>query len=60
MAENDSMEEKDIAKEQKQLFEERVKEAMENLKEGHTKISIEGIELTNYGGRSVYFKIKGN
>ena len=60
MAENDSMEGKDLAEEEKKMFEERVQEAMEKLKVGHTKISIEGIELTNYGGRSIYFKNKRN
>lgn len=47
MAENDAMEGKDLAVKEKKEFEERVLEAIQDLKEGQTTISTEGLEVTN-------------
>lgn len=58
MAENESMEGKDLASEQKREFEEKLLEQIEELKEGETTTSIEGIEVTKIkGGYTV--KLRG-
>lgn len=49
MAENEGMEGKDLAAEQKKEFEVKILEAIKDLKTGQTTISTEGIEVTNYG-----------
>ena len=50
MAENESMEGKDLANEEKkELFEEKILEAIKNLEIGQTTISVEGLEVSNYG-----------
>ena len=49
MAENEGMEEKDLALEQKKEFEAQLLEVIKDLKTNQTTISIEGIEVTNYG-----------
>lgn len=46
MAENESME---VANEEKKEFEERILEAIKNLEIGQTTISVEGLEVSNYG-----------
>lgn len=58
MAENDAMEGKDLALKEKKEFEDRVLEAIKNLKEGQTTISIEGLEVTNNKGNYI-IKLKG-
>ena len=58
MAENDTMEGKDLAIKEKKEFEERVLEAIENLKEGQTTTSTEGLEVTNNKGNYI-IKLKG-
>lgn len=47
MAENEGMEGKDLAIKEKKEFEQKVLEAIKDLKEGETTISIEGLEVTN-------------
>ena len=56
MAENDSLTGKDLAIEQKRLFEENVQEAIETLNERNerTTVSIEGIKLTRLPEKSVF------
>ena len=49
MEENEAMEGKDLALEEKQEFEGKILEAIKDLKKGETTISVEGIEITNYG-----------
>lgn len=56
MEENESR--KDLAKEEKKEFEERILEAIENLKTGQTTISVEGLEVTNYGNQCT-LKLRG-
>lgn len=58
MAENDAMEGKDLAIKEKKEFEERVLEAIQNLKEGQTTISTEGLEVTNNKDNYI-IKLKG-
>lgn len=53
MEDNESMDEKDLAKEEKREFEEKVLEAIEGLKDGHTTISTEGLEVTKYGKQGI-------
>lgn len=49
---------KDLALKEKQEFEERILEAIEDLRTGETTISAEGIEVTNYGEQCT-IKLKG-
>lgn len=58
MAENEGMEGKDLAIKEKKEFEERVLEAIQDLKEGQTTISIEGLEVTNSKDNYI-IKLKG-
>lgn len=58
MAENDAMEGKDLAIKEKKEFEERVLEAIQDLKEGQTTISTEGLEVTNSKDNYI-IKLKG-
>lgn len=58
MAENDAMEGKDLEIKEKKEFEERVLEAIQNLKEGQTTISTEGLEVTNNKDNYI-IKLKG-
>lgn len=58
MAENDAMEGKDLAIKEKREFEEKVLEAIQNLKEGQTTISTEGLEVTNNKDNYI-IKLKG-
>lgn len=58
MAENDAMEGKDLAIKEKKEFEERVLEAIQELKEGQTTISTEGLEITNSKDNYI-IKLKG-
>lgn len=58
MAENDAMEGKDLALKEKKEFEERILEVIQDLKEGQTTISIEGLEVSNNKG-TYEIKLKG-
>lgn len=58
MAENEGMEGKNLAAEQKKEFEAKILEQIEDLKTGQTTISTEGIEVTNYGEQYT-IKLKG-
>lgn len=49
MEENEAMEGKDLALDERQEFEGKILEAIKELKKGETTISVEGIEITNYG-----------
>lgn len=58
MEENDAMEGKDLAIKEKKEFEEKVLEAIRDLKEGQTTISTEGLEVTNSKDNYI-IKLKG-
>ena len=58
MAENEGMEGKDLAKDKKVEFEAKIMQVVENLKNGHTSISTEGLEVSNYDGQYV-LKMRG-
>ena len=58
MEENEGMEGKDLALKEKHEFEAKVIAAIQNLKEGETTFSLEGIEVTNYG-KQYTIKLKG-
>ena len=58
MAENEGMEGKDLAQKEKKDFENKLLEVIENLKNGHTTISTEGLEVTNFGGQFI-LKMRG-
>ena len=50
MEENETLEGKDLAEEEKKEEKNRLIEVIQNLKTGQTTISTEGLEITNYGG----------
>ena len=50
MAENEGMEGKDLAQEERKEEKNRLQLAIKNLKKGQTTISAEGLEITNFGG----------
>ena len=50
MAENEGMEGKDLAQEERKEEKNRLQLAIKNLKKGQTTISTEGLEITNFGG----------
>jgi len=58
MAENETMEGKDLAVEQKRTFQEKVLEQIENLKNGESKIVIGELEATKIGDQAI-LKIRG-
>lgn len=58
MAENEGMEGKDLALDKKKEFEAKLLEAIKDLKTGQTTISVEGIEVTNFGEQYT-IKMKG-
>ncbi len=58
MEENDAMEGKDLALEEKKKFEERILEVIQDLKEGQTTTSVEGLEVSNNKG-TYEIKLKG-
>lgn len=58
MEENEEMEGKDLALDEKEEFQRRILEAIKDLKTGQTTISIEGIEVTNYG-KQYTIRLKG-
>ena len=58
MAENESMEGKDLATEEKKEFKEQILEQIENLKNGESKMIVGEMEATKIGDQAI-LKVRG-